>query len=333
MAKHKYAYIRYKALDECFRNTGRKYYIDDLVEECNLALSKIDSDTNGIQKRQCYDDISFMESLDGFDAPIERVKDGRRTYIRYSDPNFTIGSKPLNQTELNQLQQAIAVLNRFTGLPQFDWIHELTPKLDTFIHEQEPNEIISFDDNVDLVGREYISDIFNAITYNKSITICYKSFKTENEKKLSISPYYLKQYNNRWFLFATTNGYDTISNFALDRIKCVEQNHDVYQEKNTDWQDYFYDVIGVSVEDGPVENIQFKAESSLAPYIKTKPIHGSQRIIEEHDECTIFQISVVPNYEMYSVFLSYGERFQVTAPKSIVDEMKAKLNFTIKNYS
>ena len=61
MATNKNATIRYQALDRCFRNPGRKYYIDDLIEVCNDALLDIDPDSSGIKRRQIYDDIKFMQ--------------------------------------------------------------------------------------------------------------------------------------------------------------------------------------------------------------------------------------------------------------------------------
>jgi len=35
MATNKHATIRYQALDKCFRNPGRRYYIDDLSFSIN----------------------------------------------------------------------------------------------------------------------------------------------------------------------------------------------------------------------------------------------------------------------------------------------------------
>ena len=77
MATNKNAYIRYKAIDKCLRNPGRKYTISDLLEDVNDALSEYDSSTGGIAKRQLYDDINFMKSIDGFEAPIETERDGQ----------------------------------------------------------------------------------------------------------------------------------------------------------------------------------------------------------------------------------------------------------------
>jgi len=35
MATDKNAQIRYKILDNCFRNRGRRYFVEDLISECN----------------------------------------------------------------------------------------------------------------------------------------------------------------------------------------------------------------------------------------------------------------------------------------------------------
>ena len=88
MATNKNALIRYKVLDNCFRNPGKRYFIDDLIEECEKVLLEIDPDSNGISRRQILDDISFMESKDGWKIDLTRNREGRKVFYRYSDPVF-----------------------------------------------------------------------------------------------------------------------------------------------------------------------------------------------------------------------------------------------------
>ena len=76
----KNAIIRYQALDKCFRNPGRRYFMDDLVEACNEALLDINSKSTGVKRRQVYEDIKFMQDSKGFDAPLKSIKDGRKAY-------------------------------------------------------------------------------------------------------------------------------------------------------------------------------------------------------------------------------------------------------------
>ena len=51
MATNKNQFIRYKVLDNCFRNTGKRYFIEDLMKECEKALAEIDPDLGPPNKR------------------------------------------------------------------------------------------------------------------------------------------------------------------------------------------------------------------------------------------------------------------------------------------
>ena len=119
MATNKNATIRYQVLDRCFRNPGRRYYMQDLIEACNEALLDINPESSGIKRRQIYEDIKFMQDSRGFDAPVESFKDGRRAYYRYTDSDFSINSQPLNEHEAQQLKESLLTLSRFKGMPPF----------------------------------------------------------------------------------------------------------------------------------------------------------------------------------------------------------------------
>ncbi len=114
MSTNKNATIRYQTLDRCFRNTGRRYGIEDLVDKCNEALLDLDPKPSGIRKRQVYEDIIFMQDSREFDAPIESFKDGRNTYCRYTDLSFSINSQPLNEQE-SLIEGTIINYNTFKG--------------------------------------------------------------------------------------------------------------------------------------------------------------------------------------------------------------------------
>lgn len=164
MATNKNALIRYKVLDACFRNPGKRYFIDDLIEECNRVLATIDPDSNGISRRQILDDIVFMESEEGWSVDLERQRDSRRVFYRYSDTSFSINNMPLNEMEIGQLKSAVDILSQFKGMPQFEWIHELVHKLQQGASlEEEKKTIIEFDSNQYLKGIENLGVLLSAI--------------------------------------------------------------------------------------------------------------------------------------------------------------------------
>ena len=116
MPTNKNASIRYQALDKCFGRTNKKYFIEGLSEACNEALyefngmNKNTGERSSVKRRQIFDDIRYMESEAGWQIQLERLKEGKRTYYRYKDPNFSIKLQPLTQREAEQLGAAIQAI-------------------------------------------------------------------------------------------------------------------------------------------------------------------------------------------------------------------------------
>lgn len=335
MATNKLATIRYQALDKCFSNQGRKYYMENLVEECNKAIYEFSGNEIGIKKRQIFEDIKFMESPQGWNIPLERVRDGHRVYFRYEDKGFSINNQPLNETEANQLREALLTLSRFKGLPQFEWIAEITARIDSKLSLSAHNQnIIEFEQNIYLKGLEFITTIYNSILYHQVIQINYKSFKRDEVQSFIIHPYFLKQFNNRWFLFGLNNVSERLINLALDRIIDTNECRIAYKpNNNVDFSEYFEDIIGISVNNSAeLQHIIISVSSGLIPYIQTKPLHGSQKIKEKQDTHTIISLDLIPNYELESLLLSYGEGVEVLEPIELRTKMAERVQHLNNQY-
>lgn len=332
MSTNKQAIIRYQTLDKCFRNFGRNYAIDDLVEECNKSIYEYTGKEEGIKKRQLYEDIRFMESEQGWNIELKKIKEGRTVFYKYEDSNFSISNQPLNETEANQLREALLTLDRFKGLPQYHWINEINARLESSFNLKQKEEIIiSFEQNEYLRGLEFIPELYNAILYKKVLNIGYKSFNSVEVKSITISPYYLKQYNMRWFLFGKSEDYETITNLALDRIESLVPENKNYITSAIDFKEYFEDVIGVTIPADKIEDVVLKVDKKLISYITTKPLHGSQKIIEMGNNFEV-HLKLIPNYELETLILSFGEKMQVLEPITLVENIKERINKMKNNY-
>jgi predicted DNA-binding transcriptional regulator YafY len=335
MATNKNALIRYKVLDKCFRNTGRKYFINDLIEECNRVLGEIDLDFTGISRRQIFDDMLFMESGEGWSVDLGKFRDGKKVYYRYQDTSFSINNMPLNELEVSQLQSAIDILSQFKGMPQFEWIHEMVPKLQQGARTEQKGTIIDFDSNIYLKGIERLGELYNAILYKKVLKVSYRPFGEEKPFDVTIHPYYLKQYNNRWFLFGYNperEKYDW--NLAIDRIVNVLEIKGKY-EKNTkiDWSEYFEDMIGVTKpEGGELENVTLHFFGRTAKYIESKPLHGSQKARWIENDTLEVNLQVLVNYELERLILSYCDNVKVASPMNLKSQIKQRLTEAIKKF-
>jgi predicted DNA-binding transcriptional regulator YafY len=333
MATNKNAIKRYQALNRCFRNPGRKYFIEDLIEICTEALLDVDPHSSGIKRRQLFDDIKFMKDPRGFDAPIESFPEGRKRYYRYTDCNFSINNQPLNEQEAQQLKESLLTLSRFKGMPQFEWVEEMQARLEQSFKLKTEDVILSFEENKYLTGRQYIGDVYNSIVNKKVLNIDYKPFG-KDLLSYEIHPYHLKQYNNRWFLFGLNNQYNNITNIPLDRIQLIEVSNEAYVPNDgIDFAEYFEDVIGVTIPaDEAPQKVLLKISAQLWPYIQTKPIHESQKIKEITTEFTLIQLEVYLNYEMEAQIFSRGEQIEVLEPIALRNKIKQRAEALVQKY-
>lgn len=332
MATNKHAIIRYQALDKCFSNRYKLYDMEALIEACCLALYEFTGIIDGVKRRQVYDDITFMESDQGWSIELEKIKDGRKVYYRYSDPNFSINNSPLSEHEIKQLKETTFMLNRFKGMPHFEWIEELTSKLEDQFHLAGNNEsVIGFEQNQYLKGIEHLSNLFNLIVNRQPIHIAYQSFKGE-VLTWNIHPYYIKQYNQRWFLFGRSDEYKTITNIPLDRIQSFNLISIPYIESDIDFDEYFDDVIGVTIPKGKdICEIVLKFSEQRYSYITSKPLHWSQKI-KDAQQC-IVSISVIPNKELISLLLSFGDDVVVLSPDDLRHEIIKQITALQQKYN
>jgi len=334
MATTKHASIRYQALDKCFRNPGRRYYIADLIEACNDAIYEYSGIEAGVKRRQLLDDIKFMESDQGWNIPLDHKRDGHKVYFRYEDLAFSINNQPLNETEENQLKEALLTLSRFKGMPQFEWVEEITARLHSGLGLSKANQqIIEFEQNDFLQGLEHITPLYNSILYKQVLDISYKSFKRDSNQVIIFHPYYLKQYKNRWFIFGLNEQFNSIANLALDRIVSIGESKQKYIPNTINFSDYFEDIIGVTIErDAKLEKIQLKISSDLYPYIQTKPLHGSQTKKGNGESDVLIELEVIPNYELESMILSYGEGIEIISPENLRLRIKNRVELIKNNY-
>jgi len=314
VAVHKNAQIRYKALDGCFSNQFRRFYIKDLIEYCSKVLSDHYAQEMSVSRRQIFDDMDFMKSDAGFAAPIESLKDGRQVYYRYATTEFSILNKPLSVYEQSSLADAMETLGRMSNIPGFDWVDSVQAKLSSVLDVNNDNrKIISFEENEFLKGIDFLNPLYHYIINRQVLAISYQSFKAIKPEDYVISAYFLKQYNNRWFLFGWNHSEHYLQNFPLDRIISLEQSKEKYKESPIDFDEYFEDIIGVSNDPNKeVELIEVQLSENIIPYIASKPIHGSQKI---HGNMLTIEVKI--NYELESLILSFGENMKVLEPESL----------------
>lgn len=331
MANTKNSAIREMVLDRCLRGK-RKYTMQDLMDACNKELRNHElSEVTSLNTiRQ---DLRNIESR--YYTIVEDKRVGRNIYYSYKDPSFSIFDAPLTEDEMRHLNDTLLMLKRFEGLPQFRWISEMNTRLQTnFMSSGEEAPIIGFDENPYVQGADYLTQLYDAICHHACLKLTYRPFLSDEAKIHEIHPYYLKQYNGRWFLLGWSQQAQRLNTYALDRIEGISRSDTKYIENTMfDFQEYFEDIIGVSINNNnTLEKVRLWFNKEQLQYVKTKPLHGSQRVFDENELGGVVEIEVMPNFELEQLLLSFGERVKVLAPKGLVEIIKNRIATNLKNY-
>lgn len=338
MPINKNALLRYQVLDECFRNSGREYWINDLIDECERVLEEHygyeeDPKTGKlkhkitISRRQILKDIDFMESEAGYKMDIQRKIKNRRAYFYYEDRTQSINNKKMTQEEANQIRDLIFTFNRFKNIEGYEWLNTTAAQLTEEFKLEKGNEGgIAFQSNPSLKGEKYISVLHRAIQHHKPLKVEYKTFSGGKLYSLQLSPYFLKQYNNRWFLFAQSDKYQSLTNIALDTIENIEGLSSDLFIPNTSYNfdTYFDEILGVTIpDDKKIEEIVLNISSDRWRYIKNKPFHSSQEVITEDPDTGTAQIKLklMINHELITKIFEQAHGLEVVRPIRLRDSI------------
>jgi len=265
----------------------------------------------------------------GYMAPIV-VTD--KKYYSYEDKNYGIANIPLSGQDMDTLSEVVEILKQFKGFSYFTELGSMVNKLEDKIYRQQNKgrSFISFETNNLVQGLQHIDQLHKAIINCTTLKIAYQSFKARSGSNIIFYPYLLKEYRNRWFVIGASaqKKQVLIMNLALDRIAFIKElPQEQYLSNNLiDIDTYYNDVIGVTkLPNQKPLSITMWVDSVNAPYIITKPLHTSQKILQRDKDGMIFSIEVIWNFELEREILGFGESLQILSPRHMVGKIAQRI--------
>ncbi|MFK8105153.1 MAG: helix-turn-helix transcriptional regulator, partial [Saprospiraceae bacterium] len=194
-----------------------------------------------------------------------------------------------------------------------------------YTEQTQETSIIHLDKNENLKGLSFLDQLYQAILKKKVLEITYQSFSARAPNVFSFHPFILKEYNNRWFLVGKKADASGVMTLALDRLLSVEEDLTTpYLEEVFDGDRYYKNTIGVTVfGDDHIQTVVLKIDRKNAPYVRTKPFHASQQILERlEDGSVIFQLELNLNLELERLLLGFGASIEVLKPRQLRRRMR-----------
>lgn len=293
-----------------------------------------------------------LELLDDIGFEIEKEKrtirdlknqQSRNVYfIKYRHPGNSLFKVDISAEEKDFLAEALAMLG-LKGIDSMKFFRKLNLKA----KGNKNKQIISFTKNpVESKVSRWFQSIYDSIRFKEVIRIGLRDRLPPYKVKYhTVHPWYLREYNRRWYLFGYDEEEGCVSRYTLDRITKLQETAEIkYRAADMNMDEILQDVVGVSVEDTEILNILFWVSDVSADYVSKKYIHHSQKEVTKEEAEQIacppldyvggkfFTIQCKENYELRREMLSFGPALVVLTPEHLRATLRSQLKDMLLMY-
>lgn len=183
-------------------------------------------------------------------------------------------------------------------------------------------------------SQDHLSTVLEAMKSNNMLHITFKAFTMKEPKRFLVEPYCVKMSAQRWYMLARNTEHKNLRLYSLDRIETVEiSNTRFVLPDDFNAKDYFAEFFGIVLDESvPLQTIILRADKYHQNYMRTLPLHPTQREIFACDDYADFELRLRPTYDFYMKLMSFGNMIKVLEPKNLQEEICKWLENTIEMY-
>lgn len=179
-------------------------------------------------------------------------------------------------------------------------------------------------------GEEFLQTIIQALKANRKLLITYQRFGQDSYEK-TIFPYALKLFHQRWYLLAFTGRH--YATYSLDRMLSVSLTEETFvRPDDFSPEAYFSEYYGILTDDTPMAHVVIRTYGSTPNYLRTLPLHASQKELQSTDEYTDFSLDIRPTADFINTLLSHSDGLEVLEPADLRLKIREILTRTLNRY-
>ena len=172
-------------------------------------------------------------------------------------------------------------------------------------------------------GQDFLALVLQAMKKSKLLNITYKGYWSEHEHTFPVAPYCVKLFRQRWYLVGNSVYEDKIRIYSLDRVLEAKLTEEPFKyPKKFSPEGYFKGCFGIiHDEDCPLETVKLKVQADQANYLRSLPMHHSQKELVRTGDYSIFSVEVRPTFDFQQELLWNGDALKVLEPLWLRKEM------------
>jgi predicted DNA-binding transcriptional regulator YafY len=168
-------------------------------------------------------------------------------------------------------------------------------------------------------GTEHLYGLLHAIKNRRQVTFRYQKYYKNHPENRTVAPLALKEFENRWYIFAKDTYDKNIKCYALDRLSELEilktrfaagEHFDVNEQLK-----YCFGIISPNAEKPSEVVLSF--DPFQGKYIKSLPLHDTQEIIKDTEHELRIRLTLYLTHDFFMKLLSYGDTVKVIKPKQL----------------
>ena len=177
---------------------------------------------------------------------------------------------------------------------------------------------------------DFLPVIISAIKAGRKVVMTYQRFGADPYDK-TVAPYALKLFHQRWYMLAFTgNHYAT---YSLDRMQAVRLSEETFtMPEDFSPKDYFSEYYGVMTDETPMARVVVRAYGKQPDYMRTLPLHASQRELASTEDYTDFSYDIRPTIDFLNELLSRRDEVEVLSPNDVRQKMRDLVQKMLNRY-
>lgn len=178
-------------------------------------------------------------------------------------------------------------------------------------------------------GQRFLTQIIEAMRDNLTLELTYQSFWNDTASTFEVAPYCVKVFRQRWYVVACSLSDERLRVYALDRIQALRTTENAFTlPGDFDPEAYFADSFGVTVdEDCSVERVRILVQGVQRQYLRTLPLHASQKEVETTKDSSVFEFHLRPTLDFQQELLTHAVNaegdIEVLVPQWLREHMKS----------
>ncbi len=291
----------------------------EIIDAC-LDKLKIDTSPETIQK-----DIAKMRELppEGFDAPIYYDYKGKG--YAYSDPDYELGGVSLTDIDIETIRESIEFIQTIGGSRISEkFNHAMEKILSTSLEFSTGNTkqaILQTMNPPISRGFEHFDLFYQACREKTPVSLVHYSYKKRNFSALTIHPFMIKEFENKWYVMGFSEKHNQIRTFGLDRVfdpfllkkKYIPVEKSAREKEANDYYGVF------PIPNQKKQGVKIHVSALVTNYFEAYPIHESQLIKKEESGSSVISYNLIPTIELTRLFLSHGYHIKVIEPKWLIE--------------